>query len=165
MTSRTSTQPLSESTSNRANMAFPTLSKLKLRGLALREKRLDTSIFACRKKILNQSVTKKNKKQAAVPDSWYPETRFLLPSLQFQVEVFGNADINSEYAVTILLQQKAREKKDVREEIYYVACLPKWERIMRTNGECDTNNNLFLHNAVTTLSPYWYSGLMHNLNA
>lgn len=59
MTSRTSTQPLSDSTSKRANMAFPTLSKLKLRGLALEMDRMDISVTGCIKKsILIQRVIK-----------------------------------------------------------------------------------------------------------
>jgi len=44
ITSRTSTQPFRDSTSNRASMAVPTLSKLKLRGLALREGGVDASV-------------------------------------------------------------------------------------------------------------------------
>lgn len=58
MTSRTSTQPLSESTSNKANIAFPTLSKLKFRGLALEKDRIDASGTCCRKTILKQGVIK-----------------------------------------------------------------------------------------------------------
>lgn len=57
------------------------------------------------KTILNQAVIEK---QAAVPDSWYPETRFILSNLQFQVEVSGNADIYSEYSMTILLKPTAQ---------------------------------------------------------
>lgn len=61
MTSRTSTQPLSDSTSNRANMAFPTLSKLKFRGLALRKEVMNILISNYRKKTSVIKQYKKNK--------------------------------------------------------------------------------------------------------
>lgn len=88
MTSRTSTQPLSDSTSNRANMAFPTLSKLKLRGLALRKDIMDTSISGWRKN------NKKNNLKSSSNRKTSSCTRLLVPrnqvySLQPSVSGWG----------------------------------------------------------------------------
>lgn len=66
---------------------------------------MDTSVRDRKiNKLINHVVSEK---QAALPDSWYPETRFTLSRLQFQVEIFWNADIYSEYTMTILLQPRA----------------------------------------------------------
>lgn len=89
MTSRTSTQPLSDSTSNRANMALPTLSKLKLRGLALRKNIMETSISGSNLKKKKNHKSKKageNKRRYQTLGTQNPG--LVSPCLSFRFKFF-----------------------------------------------------------------------------